>query len=220
MTKNLFTLPRKHGKSEFFKTSFFSWTALQTPKLKLSCLKQLLKRFMKDQNWRYSWSHAIYDNDLLKHATFFSLWPRIFILMQNEIIVESYWPKKQTNKNQKKVTSYISISRAAGNNRRKFKQTDLRLQTWNECQKWLAFQTTCQAFQAIPIETGAYITLLCRSIHTFRLLTSFFCLRFTMKRQQRLSLFFTQKRMAIETENLADEAGEVSSVLRLYDCLL
>ena len=112
--------------------------------------------------------------------------------MQNEIIVESYWPKKQTNKNQKKVTSYISISRAAGNNRRKFKQTDLRLQTWNECQKWLAFQTTCQAFQAIPIETGAYITLLCRSIHTFRLLTSFFCLRFTMKRQQRLSLFFTQ----------------------------
>ena len=73
----------------------------------------------------------------------------------------------------------------------------------------------CQAFQAIPRETGAYFdilhTLLCRSI-MLRLLIFSLCyavLRFIMKRQQKLSVFFKQKRKTVED----GEAEEVSLTL-------
>ena len=56
------------------------------------------------------------------------------ILTQNEIIADSYWRKK--------VTSYISTSKAAGNNESKLKKK-VCLLAWNERAKWLAFQTTC-----------------------------------------------------------------------------
>ena len=87
----------------------------------------------------------------------------------------------------------------------------------------------CQAFQAIPRETGAYFNVL----HTFayvtlndrlalRLLTLFLCLRFIMKWKQKLSVFSNQKRMTVEPENQHTEedglhedgeAEEVSSTL-------
>ena len=87
----------------------------------------------------------------------------------------------------------------------------------------------CQAFQAIPRETGAYFNVL----HTFayvtlndrlalRLLTLFLCLRFIMKWKQKLSVFSKQKRMTLEPENQHTEedglhedgeAEEVSSTL-------
>ena len=49
------------------------------------------------------------------------------------------------------------------------------------------------------------------------LLTLFFCLCFLIKRQQKPSLFFTQKRMAVEPENQEymyelDKGGEAGEV--------
>ena len=148
-------------------------------------------------------------------------WNILHILMQNEIIVESYWRKK-------KVTSYISTctSKAAGDNTSKLKKGGA-YSPLNECTKWLSFQNVCaynlflcQAFHTIPGETGAYIStsLLCRSI-TLHLLMLLVCFHFIVRQQQKLSSLFTQKTMEVEPEKHEDkldkddsEAWEVSSI--------
>ena len=61
--------------------------------------------------------------------------------------------------------------------------------------------------------------LLCRSIHVSFVDFVLFYFHFIIKWQQKLSLFLTQKRMAVEPENQEDglekdgEAGEVSLTL-------
>ena len=74
----------------------------------------------------------------------------------------------------------------------------------------------CQVFQAIPKETGSYFdvlhNMLLHWLITLRLLILSLCyvvLCFIMKWQQKLSVFFKQKRRAVED----GEAEEVSSTL-------
>ena len=79
------------------------------------------------------------------------------------------------------------------------------------------------AFQAIPRETGAHFSVLhLTDLFTLRLLTLFLCLRFNIKQQQKIGVFSTQKRMAVEPESQDTEehrlgedgeAEEVSSTL-------
>lgn len=89
---------------------------------------------------------------------------------------------------------------------------------WNDCLFRLSLYeyVLCQALiKAIPRELSLRFFT---DQFLFCLLTLFFC--FIVKQQQKLSLFFTQKRMAVETENQENgldrdgEAGEVSSILK------
>lgn len=132
-------------------------------------------------------------------------------------------------KTKKQVTSYnilytvLSTSRTLGNNKSELKQTwgrayRLEMSMWNDRLFRLSLYEyiLCQALiKAIPRELSLRFFT---DQFMFRLLTLFFC--FIIKQQQKLSLFFTQKRMAVETENQENgldrdgEAGEVNSILK------
>ena len=97
----------------------------------------------------------------------------------------------------KKVPSDPSTSKAAGNNKSIYY---VCLLAWNECTKWLSFQTTCLqvvfVFHAISRDWSIHFDvlhkLLCWSIHAlFVDFVLLFC--FIIKQQQKLSSFFTQK---------------------------
>ena len=78
----------------------------------------------------------------------------------------------------------------------------------------IQFQTSCLRLffmSGIPrnserdrsVHLDGLRTLLCRSIRT-HLLTLFFCFLPIIKRQQKLSSFFTKKRMSVESERHED----------------
>ena len=76
----------------------------------------------------------------------------------------------------------------------------------------------CQAFQAIPRETGAYFNVLHFNNRSIEASTLFLCLLFIMKRQQKLGVFSKQKGMAVNPKNQdteedgLDEDGEAEEV--------
>ena len=76
----------------------------------------------------------------------------------------------------------------------------------------------CQAFQAIPRETGAYFNVLHFNDRSIEASTLFLCLLFIMKRQQKLGVFSKQKGMAVNPKNQdteedgLDEDGEAEEV--------
>ena len=121
------------------------------------------------------------------------------ILTQNEMIVESYWHKKKRTK--KQVTSYISTFKAAGNFTVNLKNY-VSLLAWNQRAKWLAFYTMCAQVlfvSGIPCNSERDRSLqFQRSWYVLFVAFVFFCVGFIIKRQQKLSLFFTQKRIAVE----------------------
>lgn len=137
------------------------------------------------------------------------------------MIVESYWPQKNKQKPKREVTPCISTSRAAGNYNcySKLKQTcgltGLKYAAeMTGISDYMCTSTFCVAHSR-QSRVRLEFTLGCfTGQFTPRLLTLFFCLHFIMKWQQKVSLFFMQQRMAVETEN--QENGLVKKRLSIF----
>ena len=120
-----------------------------------------------------------------------------FNLTQNKIIVESYWCKKNYV-----VYKYFQSSRLRIKEKKK-----VYLRAWNECAKWLSFQTTCLRVVfcvrcSRQFRKRLEHTIRRRAYNQFTLhfLTDlFFRFHFIMKQKQKLISSLMQKRMVVES---------------------
>ena len=99
----------------------------------------------------------------------------------------------------------------------------------NDCHFRLLAYSTLSGIPPNSGETGAYISTFCircfANQFTLHLLTFLFCFHFNIEQQQKLTSFFTLKKIAVEPEKLEDrldedgsEAGELRNLFNDVCC--
>ena len=166
--------------------------------------------------------------------------PRFCIINTDIFYSDAKWNYRGVILTQKKKLPCIhKYFQRSGNNKSTFCKIG-DLQARNECEKGLSFQAT---YIRVVFGSGILrnsrrdwnvhfdlLHMFLRWLITLHLFLLFFCFCFIMKRQQKLSLFLTLKKLAVEPEKHEDgldkdggeAAGEVSlimSVVQNYNSL-